>query len=397
MLNANTQNIDGKSLVLILFGDSSGCSHYRLRWNALYYGGHEHLGFTPVLMPFPCFDGGWLARTKCILFQRPVAKQHIELVKRYKALQPKFGYKMVFEVDDQVFDIDGQCVPEYNTASLHFKSADTTAVCREVLPLFDQIVVSTEYLKRKMEEIFDVHNITVIRNVVPRYLWSYPRKREITEDLKKPTVVYSGSPCHYRNPVPARQPSPQEPNGFAGISPLKGDMDNAWCDWVLKNVREDKINFVVMGALPYFWEPIKDKIKFIPWVDCNSFPRQVMETNADFSFAPLVNNTFNKCKSSLRFTESCAAGQVFLGTVFDTDKDSPYEEIHELGKVSESATVEQIDEKFWNLCKKENYNKVLNWQYDFVNKGGYWLESDKHANEWLAMVDSQCVGHDKLI
>ncbi len=389
MLNATTN--DGKNLALILYGDTSGCSHYRLRWNALYYAGHEHLGFVPLLMPFPIFDGNYLARAKAIIMQRPVSQQHIEIVKRYKALQPKFGYKLVFEVDDQVFKIDGQCVPPYNTASLHFDGEDTTNACREVLPLFDEIVVSTDYLKQKMEEIFDVHNVTVIRNVVPRFLWSYPRKQEITEDIKKPTVVYSGSPCHYRNPVPKRDPSPQEPNGFPGISPLKGDMDNAWCDWVIKNVREDKINFVVMGALPWFWECIKDKIRFIPWVDCNSFPRQVMETGADFSFAPLVNNTFNKCKSSLRFTESCAAGQVFLGTVFTADKDSPYEEIHELGKVPDNATVEQIDEKFWNLCKKENYNKVLNWQYDFINNAGYWLESDKHANQWLSMIDSGAV------
>ena len=47
MLNANTQNVDGKSLVLIYVSDTSGCSHIRLRHNALWYGGHEHFGFTP--------------------------------------------------------------------------------------------------------------------------------------------------------------------------------------------------------------------------------------------------------------------------------------------------------------------------------------------------------------
>lgn len=390
MLNAKLN--DGKNLALIFVLDNSGCSHYRLRWNAMYYAGHEHLGFVPVLMPFPIFDGSYLAAAKALIFQRPITQGHIELIKRYKALQPKFGYKMVFEVDDQVFKIDGECIPAYNTASLHFTGEETTNVCRVVLPLFDEVVVSTEYLKRKMEEIFDIHNVTVIRNVVPRFLWSYPRKAHKTDDIKKPTVLYSGSPCHYRNPVPPRNPSPQEPNGFPGITPLKGDMDNAWCDWVIKNVKEGKINFTVMGALPWFWECIKDQITFIPWVDCNSFPRQVMETNADFSFAPLVNNAFNKCKSSLRFTESCAAGQVFMGTVFAADKDSPYEEIHPECKFLDNVTVEEIDERFWELCKKDNYNRILDWQYKFINDGGYWLESDKHTNAWLEMVDNQCVG-----
>lgn len=353
----------------------------------MYYGGHDHFGFVPVLAPLPIFEPAWLARTKTIVFQRPVSTYDRDLVKQYKALQPKFGYKMAFEVDDQVFEINGKGIPDYNSASLSFDIKSTTNVCKEVLPLFDEIYVSTEFLKKKMEEIFNVYNVKVIRNVVPRFLWSYPRKKHIEADLEKPTVLYSGSPCHYRNPVPARQPSPQEPQGFPGISALKGDMDNAWCDWVIKNVKAKKINFVVMGALPWFWEEIKDQVKFIPWVDCNSFPRQVMETNADFSFASLVNNDFNKCKSSLRFTESCAAGQVFFGTVFNTDKFSPYEEIYEPCKCPEDITVEGIDEKFWNMCKKDEYNKALDFQYDFINKNGFFLESNRHAKEWLDMVD----------
>lgn len=386
MLNANTN--DGRNLVLIIPADNSGCSHYRLRWNALYYAGHD-LGFTPVMCPFPIFDAAWLVKTKAIIFQRPISEYHANIVERYKAIQPRFGYKMIFEVDDLIFKInDHHCIPEYNTAAMHFDADKSTEMCKRVLPMMDEIIVSTDFLKRKFEESFDVHNVHVIRNVIPRFLWSYPRKKNITEDIIKPTVLYSGSPCHYRNPIPPRQPSPQEPNGFPGISPHKGDMDNAWCDWVIKNVREDKINFIVMGALPWFWECIKDKITFIPWVDCNSFPRQVMETNADFSIAPLVDNDFNKCKSSLRFTESCAAGQVFLGTVFDTNKDSPYEEVHTMSKVPASATVADIDEKFWKLCNKDEYNKVLNWQYDHINKGSYWLESSYHANLWLSMIDS---------
>ena len=34
-----------------------------------------------------------------------------------------------------------------------------------------------------------------------------------------------------------------------------------------------------------------------------------------------------------------------------------------------------------------NYNEVLNWQYNFINENGYWMESNKHAQEWLCMID----------
>lgn len=332
----------------------------------------------------------YLARTKAIVIQRPVTTVHLEMVKRYKALQPKFGYKLVSEFDDQVWEIDGQGIPDYNTASLHFDIKGTTAVAEQTFPLFDEMVVSTDFLKLKIIERFQIpeQKIHVIRNVVPRFLWNYPRKANKTEDLVKPKVLYSGSPCHYRNPVPARKPSPQEPKGFPGITPLKGDMNNAWCDWVIKNVNENKIDFICMGALPWFWEPIKDKIRFVQWVDSQSYPRLVMSLGADFQIAPLVSNVFNKCKSALRHTESCAAGTILLGTVFSDDKWSPYEEINPKCKVLDTSTVEDIDNIFFNLCKKENYNEVLNWQYNFINENGYWMESNKHAQEWLCMIDN---------
>lgn len=383
MLNADTARWDGKNLVLIQAADASGCSHYRLRWNALYCAGIDSLGFIPIVLPFAMFDAMYLMHTKAIIFQRPIFNEKKELIERYKALQPKFGYKLICELDDQVFMIDGQTVPKYNSAYETFKSQDLTDNCRQLFPLFDEIVVSTPYLKRKIEEIFDVHNVTVIKNVVPRFLWSYPRKQHITEDIKKPTVVYSGSPTHYANPIPKCPACPE------GVEPDKGDLAGAWCDWVIKNVREEKINFIVMGTLPWFWESIRDRITIIPWVDCNSFPRQVMETKADFSIAPLVENTFNKCKSSLRFTEACAAGMVFLGTTFE---DSPYNEVHKDEQVPLGSTIEEIDAKFWPLTKKDKYNELLDWQYKYINSSGCWLESDKHINAWLDMIDNQSVG-----
>ena len=192
MLNANTMQMDGKNLVLLYPGDSSGCSHYRIRFNTTWYAGHEHYGFTPVILPFPTYDPQYLARAKAIIIQRPVSPVHIEIMKRYKALQPKFGYKLVSEFDDQVWEIDGQGIPEYNTASLHFDIKGTTNVAEQTFPMFDEMIVSTEYLKVKLLERFpNVKKVTVIKNVVPRYLWSYPRKENIKEDLVKPTVLYS--------------------------------------------------------------------------------------------------------------------------------------------------------------------------------------------------------------
>jgi len=394
MLNGNTMQTDGKNIAIIYVGDNSGCSHVRLRYNALYFSGLD-LGVTPIVMPVYTFDPALLAHAKSIVFQRPVSKTHIELVQRYKSLQTKFGYKLVFEIDDLIFntgltdDLTKDGIPDYNISASKINVNEMRENMSQILPLFDLVVVSTDYLKKSFENVFNISNVTVIKNVVPRFLWNYPKRDAIKEDIKKPTVIYSGSPTHYINPVPPRPASQAEPNGFVGLTAKKGDWNTSMCDWVIKNVKNDKINFVCMGALPFFWESIKDKIKFIPWANSQTFPRLFQEQFADFSIASIVDNEFNKCKSSLRFTEACATGAVFLGTVFSNNKYSPYEEIHTECKIPDNISVEDIDQIFEKLCKKEKYNEIREWQYNQINNSDCWLESTDHMNKWLSMLDNK--------
>lgn len=376
------RNIDQKQIVQVIYRDTSGCSHYRLRFNSAYFGAREDLGFIPVLMPFPATDAQWLNCTKAFVCQRFINEQDYQIVKALKEVQPKFGFKLIYELDDLCWDHKNAGVPEYNMASFNFKknAPGIYASLAKILPLFDEIVASTEYLAKAFREDFNLHNVTVIRNVVPRYLWNCERKMPLTEDLKKPTVLLSQAPQHWRNPIPLGV-SPEFP---LGVTPMKGDWTDAWIEFVKKNVKEDKINFICMGALPYFFEDIADKIKFIPWKDTVNFPGEVIRTKADFELAPIADNVFNKCKSALRFTESCAIGAIMLGSDFE---DSPYNEIHPACKIKTDITFDELNTRFWNLCKKDNYNSVIKWQYDHLNASGGWLESDKHINQWLSMID----------
>ena len=371
------------AIVQIIFRDTSGCSHYRLRWNAQYLAGLEQSGITPILLPQPILDPNWLAGTRCIFWQRPISDQDLAILTQLKGIQPKFGFKLVGEWDDLCWVSNGEFIPEYNMASLNMQNTDGMQKnMKRALELLDEVVVSTEWLKDSIEKHFDYHAVRVIKNVVPRYLWSAERKKPIESDLTKPTILYSGAPQHYRNPVPR---CPQFPNG---VEPHPGDWYPAWIDWIIQMVKLGKINFVIMGALPYFFEPIKDLITFIPWADCNTFPRTVMSVHADFAIAPLAENEFNRCKSDLRFLESCAIGAVFIGSDWPN---SPYNVIHSDTKIPKDITLEQLNDKFNALCKKDNYNKVLDWQYNYLNSTGRWLESNGHTNEFLAAFDNSQV------
>lgn len=397
MLNAHTENVDRKNLALIYCKDTSGCSHVRLRYNAEFINGHD-MGVIPVLLPYPIFDGQYLARAKSIIFQRAMDNNDLNIIKRYKELQPKFGYKLVAEYDDLIFltneinDKDYDGVPLYNPGHDNITKhlPEIMDAMSKIMPYIDLVVVSTPYLKMMFEKVFHAKNVIVIKNVVPRYLWNFERKQNITQDLIKPKVIYSGSPTHYKGPLPEIKPNtdPNCPQGRPSIPGHKGDWNTALCDWVIKNVKENKIDFYIMGALPFFFEPIRHLIKFIPWADSHTFPRKFMEVHADFSIASIVDNPFNRAKSSLRFTEACATGCVFMGNIFNDNDYSPYREIHEECKFKDTSTVEEIDNVFWNLCKKDKYNEVLNWQYDFINTSGCWLESSQHINEMLLMFDN---------
>lgn len=365
-------------LVQIVYRDNSGCSFVRLRWNSNFLSGVES-GITPVLLPNVVMDPSWLSVTRAIVMQRPVSDPDIDLLKRLKALQPKFQYKILAEFDDLCWLSKGQGIPEYNMASLTFKMEEVSKRVAAALQFVDEVIVSTDYLKESLEREYGFTATRVIKNVIPRYLWSFDRKPDLTADLIKPRILYTGAPQHYRNPIP---PCPQYPNG---VGALTGDWYQVWIDFILKNVREDKIEFIVMGALPYFWEPIKDKIQFIPWVDCNTFPRTVQAIHADFQMAPLADNEFNKCKSDLRFLESCGIGAVFIGSYWDR---SPYSSVHPLSRIEPGITLAQFEERFWNLTTKDAFNAVKNWQYNYLNTCNRYLESDGHLNELLSAFDN---------
>lgn len=394
-------NADGKKLVLIYCCDNSGCSHVRLRYYSDYFNGTDN-GIQCVISPIFIFDPNILAACKAIIWQKAVGRQNLSILQRYKGIQQKFGFKLVYEIDDLFFSSpfgNKEGIPDYNQSSVHHNPqtiADIEETLKIILPMFDQVMTSTDYLKHVMMEKFHLSNVVTVKNTVPRFLWNMDRKVHLKDDIKKPVLLYTGSPCHYRNPVPPRQPSPQEPNGFPGIEGNPGDWNLPIADWIIKNVKEDKIDLVMMGSIPYIFDGIKNRIRFVPWTNSYNYPRRCMSIHADFQVAPLVHNEFNKCKSAIKFYESTICGSLLLGSTFVENSDSPYEEIHPDCKIRNDLTVEQIDEKFWALCKKEKYNEILDWQYNNLNKSGMILESDESINAFLKICDTANVNLENI-
>lgn len=385
MLKIN--NDDQKNLVLFYLADNSGCSHVRCRFFADYINAND-FGLKAVILPVYTLDPVILSKTKAIIWQKPCTYNHLQIVQKYKGFQNKFGFKLVYEVDDLFFKspFRDQALPEYNMSFVRRKQANVDEevedALHQILPLFDTIMCSTDYLKKVISHKYSLDNVVTVKNTVPRFLWSCDKRKPIEEDIKKPTLLYSGASGHYMNPIPP-DPSKNRP----GMPGNMGDWNQPLREWIIKNVKEDKIDLKLMGDFPWFFQEIGPKIQFIPWTNSYNYPRRCWSTKADFQIAPLVDNEFNRSKSALRFYESSIAGMGFFGSVFPDNKESPYEEIFPDCKIKTTDTIEEIDEKFWKMCKKDNYNELIKWQYDNIEKGGIILETSDAVNRLLAVID----------
>jgi hypothetical protein len=349
-----------KNLVLSYVSDSTGCGHIRNIFPMTYLNsifgktGRFNIMISPVMI----FQHDVLLRCRSIFFQRTMAPGHIQAVQMYKDNQPKYGYKMVYDIDDFIWNgpDEGESIPDYNFGKDGIKE-DVMKSCLEIMDKMDVVCVSTDFLGQYIRDHGVIHpEIKTVYNAVPQYFWGPHRKRPIKEKITRPRVIYTGSPTHYNNQ-----------------KRLKGDWENAWTEWVIKNVMDKKIEFCCMGGLPFFFESIKDKIKIIDWVNSYQYHLPIKEYRADIGIAPLVPNYFNYSKSDIKHIEYCSLGILSIGTVFTNGKPSPYD--NNFLKVTEKCSVRDIDLIVDEYTEPDNYNRIIKQQYQMMDKNGRWLES----------------------
>ena len=352
-----------KDTIIAYPADKSGCGNIRII-NPMNYLNSTGI-HNAIISNLQIHQNDHLLKfIKSVWFQRPygisVAKDFAINSKVYK----KMGIKMIIDHDDMLFgknELQGGSkntgVPSYNSA---WESITETAEKShaDVLNLVDRVTVSTDFLGKKIKELGVETEIVTLQNVIPMYLWGKDKRPDITKKIIKPRVLYTGAPLHYNNK-----------------NKLKGDFDNAWFDWLIKNIQDDKIDFFVFGAeLPWFVVPFAHKVHLLKFTKYLDYPNIVRSVKANLGIAPLIENDFNKCKSDIKFLEYAASGTPFIGSSF-VDGNSPYENYN---NVNQNVTPEQLQEKFESMMEVENYNKIKNDQYAYLVNNGKYLESQKY-------------------
>lgn len=363
-----------KNVLLSYVSDATGCGHIRNVFPVTYlnalFGKSQDL--VPIISPMFLWQEDILIRTKSILFQRQMSPEHYNLIKRYKDMQPQYGYKMVYDIDDFIWgknELQGgdkeDGVPTYNFGWQGITDP-VKHFSLEIIKLMDHITVSSEYLKYWLSEKEGITvPITVVPNSIPMYFWGNKKKKAKKNPIVKPKVIYTGSPTHYNNQTK-----------------MLGDFDNAFKDFVINNVRSGKIDFTCMGDLPWFFTEIKDLITVIPWLNSYQYHMGVKSANADFAIGPLVRNNFNYSKSYIKYQECCAEGIPFIGSVFTNGKPSPYD--ISILKANDVCTVNDIEKIIFGLASNPvAYSDVVTKQYAWLENSGGYLESPKYVQTLL--------------
>lgn len=293
-----------------------------------------------------------LKHTVAVVINRMWREDQIGMVRHYDKYRRRQGFrlKVFLEYDDLMWDIDKQqCIPPFNPAPID--SALAGKNIEKVLPWIDGAFVTCPWLTGCWKYRFNDERVTVIPNFLPKHLYGY-NKRKIKRDIKKPVVLYGGSPYHFKEG-------------------MEGDFTGPWIPWLKDAVNNDRIELHMFGKCGWMFKEIEDKIVFHKPTPSILWPQVIRDISPDIYIAPLVDHPFNRAKSDLKYTEASAIGAAFLGSWWE--QFCPYANMHELSRVPVDMTPEQLQAKVDEICKKENFNAIMEHQQKHAEN--MWLEN----------------------
>lgn len=191
---------------------------------------------------------------------------------------------IVTELDDWIWDL-----PAYNVASNPYRpNSEPEWVCSEQLKLSDAFVVSTSFIKEKLEERFPDKPVYLIPNSMDFDVWDNLKPTPIIEKYEKKEGMIR--------------------IGYTGCGNHDGDMEIVKRP-ILKLLEEfPNVEFLTSHPFACWNDVTHDRfINLNRWVTIDQFPSEMAGWKLDIGIAPLRDNNFNRAKSNLRWLEFSAA------------------------------------------------------------------------------------------
>lgn len=306
VLNDLPPELKGLKRAINYYADYGGCGYWRMIWPEyfinMYQKGIVSGGIAMIL------DPRYYQDVKSVRVQRQATPQQVNFLKHLKNIQEHNGMKLLYEVDDVIFRKD---IPMYNGCRQAFDNPEIEKSSLEAIAMCDRVTVVSEYMRDYYARMTGHKDVTYIPNYMPKFWFDRfysPEKIEKRYNLhkKKPRVGVFASSTH----VDVRNQNGQI-DDFSHVN-----------DAIIKTCKD--IQWVVVGCKPTKLAPYIDRglIEFKPWVNLNDFPALMDSMNVNLTFAPLIDNEFNKSKSDIKVTEAGALGIPCIGQDLVTYKDA---------------------------------------------------------------------------
>ena len=278
-------------MVIQYTADTSGCALYRLGNPAflLNYSNKARVQDLSVMVRDPAF----YVPLSVVRIQRQAKDEQRAFVDELCKMREEFGFKLQYEIDDIVF---GEDIPLYNANRGEFLKPNIRNNIEYIMDICDEITVTCPFMRDYYRSKLNNQRITVVPNFQPRWWFDrYYDQNKINQNYdkhkNKPRILYCGSAGHY------------------DIKKVGVPDDLTHVIDVIKKTVND-YQWVFVGAFPLQLESYvrMGLVEFHKFVDLLDYPSKLFSLDIQAAIAPLANNTFNKAKSDIKWTEMCAMG-----------------------------------------------------------------------------------------
>lgn len=344
--------------VLQYAADMSGCGFWRMFWpEHILNANQKIISTTTTIMNN---SEAFYAPLKAVRIQRQATSQQLDFVRYLKQLQGKYGFRLIYEIDDVVFHED---IPDYNKFKFAFESEEIRNNILQIMTLCDEITVTNEYMRDYFRQKTGKREITTIPNFVPKWwmgqYFNPQRNYELLlKHKKKPRILYAGSGAHFdvENKV-------QGKDDFEDVTKYIIDSRH-------------KYTWVFMGAAPLALIPYirAGEIEFHPWQGLYEYPQKIHDLEIQMLVAPLQDNNFNRCKSDIKFIEACCYGLPVACQDMVTYSNA----------IIKFKTGEQMMEKIEETLKRTNTYRDRSYEYRKIADNRF-LEVEENQNCYVEL------------
>jgi glycosyltransferase involved in cell wall biosynthesis len=359
---------ENTNLHINYFADRNGCGYYRIIWPSELLSTMRNMHIINSFIYIK--DISIIKFIKSIRWQRQATTDQLNVFQSYLDAREreKFSYRMDYEIDDLLMEIDPSNKVAYDFFNPVFKENHLNFMRKS-----DRVILSTDMLKKVYTKKYgiDESKIMVIKNMLPLFLYNH-RKRTLPKEFnntdKKPRILWSGSASHVGK---------------------GGDLD-----FLIPLIEKtlDEYQWVFQGTIPQVLHQYVDsgKIEFYNWSPTYGLSNSVAYScKPDISLVPLKPSLFNSCKSNLKLLEGSSIGVPVITTSFQESNiefegemiKSPYDDIANI--------CIEPDPEIWKIAidhlinDPNYYMDVINNQYNVLNN--FWMEN--YIDEWKRSYD----------